>query len=149
MQVIKHRPITAPFAWSGAELQSRADWIRPFSRGELAELDSALDGVKHRGLGLAGCHARRFPAAATRTELHAIAEELEIGRGMVLLRGLPLAYSADDLRLVYWGIGCHLGTALSQGGRGELLGLVEDEGAPVDLTKYRGSKTADRSAVPR
>ena len=144
MQVIKHRPIIAPFAWSGAELQSRTDWIRPFSRGELDELDAALKHVKQRGLDWVDVAREDFALPQLAHALQAIAEELESGRGMILLRGLPLAYSANDLRLVYWGIGCHLGTALSQGGRGELLGSVEDEGTPVDFTKYRGSKTADR-----
>ena len=44
---------------------------------------------------------------------------------------------------MYWGIGTHLGTAVSQGGSGELLGIVQDEARDVDNTKYRGSKTAD------
>jgi hypothetical protein len=73
-------------------------------------------------------------------ELAKIALELETGRGIVLLRGLPLEYSPDDLRMVYWGIGAHLGTAVSQGGRGELLGIVEDEGKEVEATRRRGSK---------
>ena len=144
MQVTKHREILAPFAWGGADLRKASDWIRPFSRTELDELDAALNQVKQRGLGWLDVTREDFPLPRFAGALQAIADELETGRGMILLRGLPLAYSADDLRLVYWGIGCHLGTALSQGGRGELLGLVEDEGTPVDFTKYRGSKTADR-----
>lgn len=144
MQVIKHRPIVAPFAWSGAELQDTNHWIRPFSPTELEELDAALVGVKIRGLDWLDVTRADFLMPRLSRELKGIADELETGRGMILLRGLPLHYSPEDLRLVYWGIGCHLGTALSQGGRGELLGLVEDEGTPVDFTKYRGSKTADR-----
>jgi hypothetical protein len=78
--------------------------------------------------------------------LSEIAQELETGRGMILLRGLPTAYSPDELRLAYWGIGTHLGTAVSQGGRGELLANVEDEGQKVEFTKRRGSKTSDALA---
>ena len=144
MQVDKHREIIAPFAWSGVDLRNRTDWMRPFSREELDELNAALNGVRRRGLDWMDVTREDFPLPRFAPELQAIADELETGRGMILLRGLPLTYSAEDLRLVYWGIGCHLGTALSQGGRGELLGLVEDEGRPVDFTKYRGSKTADR-----
>lgn len=61
---------------------------------------------------------------------------------MIMLRGLPLKYSPDDLCIVYWGIGTHLGTAVSQGGSGELLGVVKDMGVEVENTKLRGSKTA-------
>jgi len=42
MQIAKHRPIEAPFAWKGADLQDRTDWIRPFRHTELAEIDAAL-----------------------------------------------------------------------------------------------------------
>jgi hypothetical protein len=61
---------------------------------------------------------------------------------MIMLRGLPLEYLPGDLRLAYWGIGAHLGTAVSQGGRGELLGNVEDEGRNLGITLRRGAKTA-------
>ena len=142
MQAIKHRPIEAPFAWKGADLQGRTDWIRPFRPAELAEIDAALQGVVRRGLGWMDVTREDFPLPAFALELATIAQELETGRGMILLRGLPLAYSPDELRMAYWGIGAHLGTAVSQGGRGELLASVEDEGAAVENTKRRGSKTS-------
>ncbi len=143
MQVVKRREIIAPYAWTGADLQNSTDWIRSFSCAELEELDRALQGVERRGLTWFDVTCEDFPLPGLAAELAKIAQELETGRGMVLLRGLPLAYSPESLRMVYWGIGCHLGTAVSQGGTGELLGLVQDEGRPVEITKYRGSKTAD------
>ncbi len=143
MRVAKHKPIEAPFAWKGADLRHRTDWIRPFRPAELKELDTALRSVKRRGLDWVDVTREDFPIPRFARELAEIARELETGRGMIMLRGLPLEYPPDDLRMVYWGIGAHLGTALSQGGRGELLGIVEDEGQQVAKTKYRGSKTAD------
>src|SRR5262245_18427169 len=50
MQVANHKPIAAPFAWKGADLRHRTDWIPPFRPEEPAELDAALQGVKRRGL---------------------------------------------------------------------------------------------------
>lgn len=142
MFIAKHQKIEAPFAWKGADLQHRTDWIRPFTRKELAEIDAAVQGVKRRGIDWVDLTSEDFPLHAFSPELRKIAQELETGRGMILLRGLPLEYSPEDLRLAYWGIGTHLGTAVSQGGRGELLGIVEDEGKEVEITKRRGSKTA-------
>lgn len=144
MQVAMHREIVAPFAWKGADLQNRTDWMRPFRRDELDEIDAALQSVRRRGLDWVDITREDFPLPGFAAELGKIAQELETGRGMILLRGLPLEYSPDDLRTVYWGIGANLGVALSQGGRGELLGVVEDEGVAVEKTKYRGSKTADK-----
>src|SRR5688572_29702073 len=142
MQIVKHKKIVAPFAWKGMDLQDRTDWIRPFRPDELKEIDAALQGVKRRGLDWVDVTREDFPLPAFSSELAKIAQELETGRGMILLRGLPLACSPDDLRLAYWGIGAHLGTAVSQGGRGELLGVVEDEGQEVENTQRRGSKTS-------
>jgi hypothetical protein len=142
MQVAKHKEILAPFAWKGADLQHRTDWIRPFSPGELREIDAALQAVKRRGLDWVDVTHENFPLPGFSLELAKIAQELETGRGMILLRGLPLAYSPEDLRMAYWGMGAHLGTAVSQGGRGEVLGIVEDEGQAVEITKRRGSKNS-------
>jgi hypothetical protein len=108
----------------------------------LAEIDTALKGVKARRLDWVDVTRENFPLPRFAPELVWIAQELESGRGMILLRGLPLGYSPNDLRTVYWGIGAHLGTAVSQGGRGEILANVEDEGKEVEITKERGSKTS-------
>ena len=142
MQAVKHRPIEGACAWTGADLQNRTDWIRPFKAPELAEIDSAVRAVQRRGLAWMDVGREDFPLPTFGVEIEKIARELESGRGMVMLRGLPQTYTPEELRLAYWGIGAHLGTAVSQGGTGELLGLVEDEGKPVDVTKRRGSKNA-------
>ena len=142
MQVEKHREIIAPFAWRGADLEKSSDWIRRFSATELAEIDAALRGVQRRGLDWPDVTRDDFPLPVLSGELAKVAQALETGRGIVLLRGLPITYTPDELRLVYWGIGAHLGTAVCQGGRGELLGVVEDEGKALEKTKIRGSKTS-------
>ena len=143
MQVEKRRPIEAPYAWKGADMQNReSEWLRPFRPDELAEIDAALNAIKERRLDLFDMSREDFPLPTFSKELAKIAQELETGRGMIMLRGLPLAYSPDDLRTVYWGIGTHLGTAVSQNKDGELLGIVTDIGAPIVNTTRRGSKTS-------
>ena len=142
MQAIKHCPIEHPSAWTGQQLARRTDWIRPFEPEELAEIDAALRAVQARGLEWADVSKEDFPLPTFSQEIKKIAEELESGRGMIMLRGLPQTYTPEELRLVYWGIGAHLGVAVSQNAVGELLGLVENEGDPRDLTRRRGSKNA-------
>jgi hypothetical protein len=47
---------------------------------------------------------------------------------LVLLRRIPVErYSEDELRILYWGLGLHLGTPRYQNGNGELIGDVRDE----------------------
>lgn len=137
------KPINLPCAWKGADLQNRTDWIRHFRADELGEIDTALQSVKKRGLDLFDITKAEFPLPQFSKTLADIAKELESGRGMIMLRGLPLSYSPDDLRTVYWGIGTYLGTAVSQNKAGELLGVVKDFQMEYTNTTRRGSKTAD------
>ena len=63
----------------------------------------------------------------------AISEELENGRGFSLLRGLPVErYSDEDIHIINYGIGLHMGEPVRQNARGDLLGLVMHVG---DVTK--------------
>jgi hypothetical protein len=56
-----------------------------------------------------------------------ILRQIKDGRGFVLLRGLPVEdYSKDELGLIFWGIGTHLGRGLSQSVMGDRLGHVKD-----------------------
>lgn len=61
---------------------------------------------------------------------------------MQLIRGLPRhRYSVEQCELIYWGIGAHLGTPISQNTRGHLLGHVRDEGRSFDDPSARGYQT--------
>ncbi|MGH7347546.1 MAG: TauD/TfdA family dioxygenase, partial [Candidatus Rokuibacteriota bacterium] len=128
MGTIIAQPITGPAAWHGRELAGSTDWIRPISTAAVAELDAALAAVKTRGLAWRDIRRDDFPLPGFGAELAAVGHELEHGRGVVLLRGLPVArYTQDELRQLYWGIGTHLGAARCQNAHGELIGEVRDE----------------------
>jgi hypothetical protein len=143
MQAEKFKPIQAPCAWPGAEMQNEDKWLRPFQPGELAEIDAALNAVKASKIDLFDMRKEDFPLPTFSRELAKISQQLESGTGMIMLRGLPLSYSPEDLRAVYWGIGTHMGTAVSQNKTGELLGVVKDFQQEYTKTTRRGSKTAD------
>jgi Taurine catabolism dioxygenase TauD, TfdA family len=143
MQGQPFQPIDAPCAWKGADMQqSPGEWLRPFSAAELAEIDAALQSVKSRGIDMFDLCRENFPLPNFARELAKISLALESGRGMIMLRGLPLTYTPDDLRTVYWGIGAYLGTAVSQNKNGEMLGVVKDFQQAYTNTTRRGSKTS-------
>lgn len=137
----KHHPIRGPSVWTGEELRKVSDWIRPFDDAELAEIDAAVRAFEASGLDPLDITPENFPLPRMRAAVDAIADELEHGRGMILLRGLPSTYSAQQLKLAYWGLGVHLGVPVSQSPRGEFLQDVKDYGESVELTKSRGSRT--------
>jgi hypothetical protein len=122
------RPISGPMVWHGRDLARASDWIRPFSPAGIEEIDAALRAVKRRGMHWSEVRKRDFPLPGVSAELAQANRDLEWGRGLVLLRGLPVArYSEEELRTMWWGLGCHLGTAVPQNAHGELIGEVRDE----------------------
>lgn len=40
MHAQPYRPIEAPCAWTGAGMQLSSEWLRPFARGELEEINT-------------------------------------------------------------------------------------------------------------
>jgi hypothetical protein len=122
------QPLGGPAAWRGEELARSTDWIWPVSAEAVAELDAALQGVRRRNLPWRDITRGDFPLPRFSETLAAAQRELEEGRGVVLLRGLPVdGYDEDTLRALYFGIGTHLGTPRYQNSRGELIGEVRDE----------------------
>jgi len=148
--------IEGPAAWYGADLAGSGDWIRVLDDGQQREIAAALAQVQRRGFPLFGFGRAEFPLASAAALLAEIRSDLEDGRGMVRLRGLAVErYSEDELRQIFWGIGCHLGTAVYQNAAGEIMGEVRDETrlekpsfAPVEAGKVASSRSRSRSTGP-
>ncbi|QEI06228.1 TauD/TfdA family dioxygenase [Pigmentiphaga aceris] len=133
MSIILKQPLTGPATWRGADLVNDTSWIKHLSADMIAELDAALAEVKRRGLSFPNFSADDFPIQTLKPLLDAISEELENGRGFSLLRGLPVErYSDDEIHIINYGIGLHMGEPVRQNAKGDLLGLVQHVG---DVTK--------------
>jgi len=128
MSSVIDRPISGPMVWHGQDLARFSDWIRPLSAAAIEEIDAAFREVTRRGLGWREVRKKDFSLPGCSAELAQVNRDLEWGRGLVLLRGLPVErYTDEELRLIWWGIGTHLGTAVYQNAHGELIGEVRDE----------------------
>jgi TfdA family taurine catabolism dioxygenase TauD len=151
-------PITGPMAWTGGELRASTDWVRPLAPAEIDELDAALRAVQRRGLDRRAMTRADFAIPRLASSLAEVSRELEDGRGLVLLRRIPVErYTEDELRIVYWGLGLHLGTPRYQNAQGELIGDVRDENRlygtvrevdPARTGEPRTSRNKARSAGP-
>src|SRR5262245_27372151 len=120
--------IAGPEAWRAGELARATDWIRAIPSAVIAELDAALRDVRRRGLAWHEVSREDFALATGARFLAEVRRDLEDGRGVVLLRRLPVErYSEDELKCIYWGLGLHLGTPRWQNAHGELIGEVRDE----------------------
>jgi hypothetical protein len=153
MQTIR-TPIEGPSAWHGPDLDRSGDWIRTLNEVQAREIAVALDRVRDRPL--FGFGRADFPLPRTAGLLADIGNELENGRGAVRLRGLPVErYTEDELRRIFWGIGCHLGTAVYQNATAEIMGEVRDETRlqtpsfeKVEAGRVASSRSRSRSTGP-
>ena len=141
-------PITGPSAWIGAEMRGReAEWSYRLSPPEIAEIETAVQAVRARGLDIEKIRRRDFPLPNLGPVLDRLCTEVLDGRGFVLLRGMPV----EDRPIVesataYWGVGTYFGSARSQNAKGHLLGHVYDLGQGLSATNpnLRSYATAER-----
>lgn len=125
MSIIQKHPITGPAAWRGPDFDSDESWIHRLTPEAIALFDAALARLQSRGLRFPDFGKDDFPIHALAADFERWADELENGRGFLLLRGLPVErYTDEELNCIYYGLGLHLGTPVRQNPRGELLGLV-------------------------
>lgn len=138
-------PIEGPSAWRGADMARSEEWIYRLSGEEVAELDGALAEVRRRGLDTIAITRTDFLLPRLGAALDDIHRELIHGRGFALIRGVPVErYSIADIATIYWGIGAHLGRALSQNAKGHLLGHVRDLGYDPEDPNVRIYQTTER-----
>lgn len=139
-------PLMGPAAWTGERQARRDDWVELLSSADAADLEAALAAARALGRPLAEIGAAEFPLPPRmRSRIESWTEDLENGRGFVLVRGVPVeGKTRADCELMYWGIGAHLGRAVSQNAAGDVLGHVRDTGAdPSDpsVRLYRTRET--------
>lgn len=140
-----YRIIEGPAAWRGSELAAADDWIHEFSPQEIAEIESALHGAKAAGTTLETLSRDDFALPTVAKCLAHARDFLENGKGIYQFRGITIGnYSKDDLRLMYWGIGRHIGTAVSQSKDGDILGDVRNVGVDIHSPRGRGYKSNQR-----
>src|SRR5215468_7651612 len=96
------RPIGYPGAWKTTDFSSPRDYTLELKSTQLDDIDDAVRNVRAAGLALEDIEQRHFP-----------------------LKTLE-RYTKDELGMIYWGLGTHLGRGLSQSVMGDRLGHVKD-----------------------
>ena len=128
-------------AWIGPELRDRMDWILHLNDIELKEIDDALENIKAKNISIPFLKSD-FLLPTLSKKITSLYDILENGLGFSLVRGIPRdKYSNEECEIIYWGIGIHLGTPVSQNTRGHLLGHVTDEGRKISDPNTRMYQT--------
>jgi hypothetical protein len=132
-------------AWCGPLMAQRRDWIEPLNPAELDELAQASEPWMHEGADLVKLTQERFVLPTLASRLARVRDELLEGRGFVLLRGVPVAkWGRRRSAVAFYGLGAHLGRALSQNAQGHVLGHVRDVGLSSNDPNVRIYQTRER-----
>jgi hypothetical protein len=115
--------ITTPNAWTGPAIGGKAGLTHHLTPAQISAFDAVLARTRHLK-----------PQETTRAdfddpEINALAawldQTIRHGKGAVLLSGLSReTHSEEDFERIYWGIGTHLGHAVTQSMLGDRLGHV-------------------------
>lgn len=139
------QPVVDPAAWTAEDLDADQSWIYQLTESDIAELDAAVARVEERGLDIMDIHRDDFVLPNLADRLDEVADEVIDGRGIGLIRGVPVhRYSRLQAGVAFWGIGTYLGVPVSQNAKGHLLGHVADLGShSLENPKHRGYQTHD------
>jgi len=135
-------PVTDRSAWKGADMTKDDSWIYRLNAREAAEIESAFARASSTGKRHDDITPRDFPLEAFGRLVKAMRDQIEDGRGVTLLKGLPIGgKTVEQVELLYAGISSHIGTSVAQDTEGTLIGRVEDRGNNYQDIKVRGTNT--------
>jgi hypothetical protein len=133
--------LEAEAEWRAADVADPEAWTVRLRASDHAELDHALATAKRKSTDPLDLTRADFPLDGLATTLAGVVDVLLDGRGFVRIAALDASrYSDDDLTLLYWGIGLHLGEPWAQNKHGHVLGDVTDQGKTIDDPTVRGNE---------
>jgi len=127
--------------WRAADVADPEAWTLRLDAEDQAELDAALATAKAKSCDPLELGRDDFPLEGLVAKLDGVVDVLLNGRGFCRIATLDAArYGDDDLTLLYWGIGLHLGAPWAQNKHGHVLGDVTDQGKTIDDPTVRGNE---------
>jgi hypothetical protein len=132
----------SPSAWLSEEMVNDCSWIYEFSDAEISELEVAAIRVLNDEI--INLSSIDFELPKLDSLLQVIRADVIDGRGIALLRGLPVHdWPLELTARVYWAVGSRIGVPISQNRVGNLLGHITDMGGEADHPNQRGHQSSD------
>ena len=140
--VAKRLPVRARSAWRPVDFPTPEAFSFTLSDTHFAAFDAALAANRRAGRNVEDLTANDFALEAIADDVTAWRDEVLRGRGFIVLREFPRdRYTADDLGMLFFGLGTHFGRAVSQSSMGDRLGHVVDVGGKDRRERaYRNSR---------
>jgi Taurine catabolism dioxygenase TauD, TfdA family len=135
------QPLETQVNWRAPDVADSSRWTIGLTETDKRELDAALKTAKGVSHNLLDIDRASFPLDGLVPKLAAAERELIDGRGFVRISALDASrYSDDDLTMMYWGIGLHLGDPWPQNKHGHMMGDVTDQGKALTDPTARGNE---------
>lgn len=136
------RPVEGRSAWFRADLERDRSWLIELDAADIRELDDGWRQFEQMRLPLSEVRKTNFPLPGLARKLSAVFDEVERGRGLALIRGVPVEeHSLDAVTGMYLAIGNYLGERISQTAEGVVVGHVSDMGYEYGRANVRGYYT--------
>jgi hypothetical protein len=127
--------------WRSADVADEDGWTLRLTESDQAELEHALRLALAKSADPLDLVREDFPLPTLAARLDEAVAGLLNGRGFVRISALDATrYSDDELTLLYWGVGLHLGEPWAQNHHGHVLGDVTDQGKSIDDPTVRGNE---------
>ncbi|MEM9254950.1 MAG: TauD/TfdA family dioxygenase [Pseudomonadota bacterium] len=131
-----------PCAWSREALSDDTSWIYQLDDTEIRVIDEAVRTLTGLDIRHQDVTAEDADLGDFRQKIDLIVDQIENGRGLALLRGVPVeGKSIEELELMYAAISSHLGRSIVQDTKGTLIDRVENRGASYADISVRGYTT--------
>jgi len=131
--------IEHPMAWRGSDIRSKDEIAFDLTGRQAAALEEVLGKIRAPGSALGDIRPEHCRHPALDAPLARVFDEIQEGRGIVIVRGIPVAgHPVEAVSAMFWALGTHFGRGVSQSARGDLLGLVRDETLPGQPESARG-----------
>ncbi len=141
MTPIYQEQINHPMAWRGSDIRSKDDVAFDLTAKHVAGIKDVLRRVID--MPLEEIRREHCGHPALDADLSKIFDEVQTGRGIVILRGLPIGdLSMPEIEKMYWAIDTHFGTALSQNCLGHRITRVQEERLAGGAQAARGHKSS-------
>jgi Taurine catabolism dioxygenase TauD, TfdA family len=138
---VRVHELEPPAEWRAADVANPESWTLRLSAADHAELDAALATAKQKSTDPLELERQDFPLDGLAAKLDGVVDVLLDGRGFARIAALDAGrYGDEDLTLLYWGIGLHLGEPWAQNKHGHVLGDVTDQGKTIDDPTVRGNE---------
>lgn len=142
-RTVRTVPVSDRSAWTRADVESNRSWLFELTPRWIEEIDAGVLNLRRLGRTIDTMKREDFPLPTLAVELNRrIWGEVCTGLGFNVMRGVPVErYTDEEVGMIVWGLGLHIGPGVSQNAKGDKLGHVYNQGKDYEALNVRGYQT--------